>query len=414
MKRIASSVLVGLLAWGHAQAANDDWQRLLPPAPVAKQVLMQSPVATQALAERRALEAKADAIAAGTAEFNLRGTQQRRRVTENPTRFHEHSVAIERALRAWGKSGLDADVAAQTRVVAEIGQSDAMHEASRALMRRWFDALKAQSDLQLAQQQTALSQQLAQQTQARYRHGEVSQLDVSLAQADLRRTQAVLSQAQAQLTQSRTALRSHYPELPPPSDRLPPVTLPTPGDLTALKTTYLEHNHELRWLRADAKRLSLVHERSARDRWPDPTLGLFTANERDGADRIQGVSIAFPISGAARSANAQAALQESLAAEQRLRSAEAQWSAHFDAQAAWVHARLESAQNLQEAARAQTDAAQKAAKAYALGEHSMAELIQIQRYAAEQSRDAVRQLLDAIEVWANLQLDLHAFWDMDD
>jgi cobalt-zinc-cadmium efflux system outer membrane protein len=176
----------------------------------------------------------------------------------------------------------------------------------------------------------------------------------------------------------------------------------------------LEHNHELRWLRADAKRLSLLSERTSRDRLPDPTVGLFTANERDGAERIQGVSIAFPISGSARSAHAQAALQEAIAAEQRLRTAEAQWSAHFDAQAAWVTARLESAWNLQEAARAQNDAAQKAAKAYTLGEYSMAELIQIQRYAAEQSRDAVRHMLDAVEVWANLQLDLHLFWDMDD
>ena len=406
--------LTWLLAMGTSQAASDDWQRLLPPTPVAKQVLQQSPIATQALAERRALEAKADAIAAGSAEFNLRGMQQRRRVSDNPTRFNEHSFTIERPLRAWGKSGLDAEVAAQTRVVADIGQSDAMHEAARALIRRWFELLRAQSDQQLAQQQATLSQQLAQQTQARLRHGEVSQLDVSLAQADLRRTQAVLSQAQAQLLQSRTVLQSHYPPLPLPSDRLPAITLPIPGDLPALKATYLEHNHELRWLRADAKRLSLWSERSARDRWPDPTVGVFTANERDGADRIQGVSIAFPISGGARSAHAQAALQEALAAEQRLRTAESQWSAHFDAQTAWVHARLESAQNLQEAARAQNDAALKANKAYALGEYSMAELIQIQRYAAEQSRDAARQLLDAVEVWAQLQLDLHLFWDMDD
>jgi cobalt-zinc-cadmium efflux system outer membrane protein len=396
----------------------------LPSAPLAKQTLMQSPVAAEALAQRRAIEARADAVATGSAEFNLRGMQQRRRTSDNAGRFNEHSVAIERPLRAWGKAGLDAEVAAQTRVVADIGQADAMHEASRALMRRWFDWLKAQSDQQLAHQQVTLSQQLAQQTQARFRHGEVSQLDVSLAQADLRRTQAVFSQAQALLTQSRTTLRSHYPGLPLPNELLPAplltaeglqtVALPVTGDLPAVKATYLEHNHELRLLRADAKRLALVSERVTRDRLPDPTVGLFTANERDGAERIHGVTIAFPLSGGARSALAQAAIQDAMAADQRLRTAEAQWSAHFDTQTAWVAARLKSAQNLQEAARAQTDAAQKAAKAYALGEHTMAELIQIQRNAAEQSRDAMRQTLEAIEVWANLQLDLHLFWDMDD
>ena len=94
--------------------------------------------------------------------------------------------------------------------------------------------------------------------------------------------------------------------------------------------------------------------------------------------------------------------------------AQSQWSAHFDAQVALAQARIASAAQLREAARTQTEAAQKAVLAYSLGEGSMAELIQIQRNAAEQRREALRQALDALEVWSNLQLDLHLLWDMDD
>ena len=395
-------------------AQSDDWQNVLPVSPVVKQVLLNSPVAAQAVAQRRALEARADAVQAGNGEFNLRHTQQRRRLNESPTRYSENSFSVERPFRAWGKAGLDADIAAQTRALAEVTQADAMHEASRSLLSRWFDQLRAMADQQLAQQHLQLANQLAQQTQARQRHGEVSQLDAALAKADALRAQAASNAAKAQLAQTTAALRAHYPDLPLPTARTGDFALPAWQDLTLQKPQYLEHNHELRMLRAQAERMRLVGERTNRDRLPDPTLGLFTASDRDGAERIQGVSLTWPLPGAARSAQAQAAYAEALAAQSALRVAQSQWSAHFDAQVALARARLLSASELNEAARTQTEAAQKATLAYTLGEGSMAELIQIQRNAAEQRRDALRQTLDALEVWANLQLDLHLLWDMDD
>ena len=45
---------------------------------------------------------------------------------------------------------------------------------------------------------------------------------------------------------------------------------------------------------------------------------------------------------------------------------------------------------------------------------SMAELIQIQRVAAEQRREAQRARLDAAEDGALLELDLHRLWDWDE
>lgn len=397
-----------------AAAQTRDWQSVLPSEAVAKQILLTHPLANQAQAQRRAIEARADALQAGNGEFNLRHTQQRRRLVEAPTRYSENSFSVERAFRAWGKAGLDADIAAQTRTVAEVTQADAMHEASRSLLIRWFDQLRAMADVQLAQQQLQLADQLAQQTQARYRHGEVSQLDAALAKADALRAQAASRAAKATLAQSTATLRAHYPDLPLPPTLATDIVLPTWENLATQKDHYLEHNHELRLMRAQAQRLQLVGERAQRDRLPDPTIGLFTASERDGAERIQGVSLAWPFPGSARSAQAKAAYEEALAAQSALQVAQSQWSAHFDAQIALAQSRLSSAQELQQAAQTQTDAARKASLAYSLGESGMADLIQIQRNAAEQRRDALRQTLDALEVWANLQLDLHLLWDMDD
>ena len=406
--------LLGMCTAWTCQANDTSWLQLLPPEPVARQVLLQSPTASAALAQRRALEARADAIEAGSAEFTLRHNTQRRRVNEAATRYSENSTSLERPIRAWGKSGLDTQIAAQTRTVATIGHADAMHEASRTLIERWFDHLQQRSEHQLAQQQLAFAEQLMRQTQIRFRHGEVSQLDVSLIRADLLRTQSMRDQARAALAQSTAMLQQHYPQLPLPNVDLPTWEWPDTRTLAASKDTYLEHNHELRLLRADAQRLATLSERVHRDRWPDPSVGLFTASDRDGAERIQGVTLSIPLPGSARSAQAKAAYEEALAAQSRLQLAQAQWSAAFDAQTALVQARIASAQQLKEAAAAQTDAANKSSKAYSLGEGSMAELIQIQRNAVEQQRDAIRQALLAAQTWANLQLDLHLLWDMDE
>ena len=417
---IQISVSLAFLALGVTRAVSqpvnptDDWQRILPAQAIAREVLSSSPVATEALAQRRALEARADAVQAGSAEFNVRYAQQRRRLSEVPTRYNEHNVSVERAFRAWGKAGLDADIAAQTRTLAEITQADAMHEASRSLLSRWFEHLQAMADVQLAEQQRQLAEKLSQQTQARHRHGEVSQLDASLAKADAGRALALTQAAQATLAQTTATLRAHYPALPLPLALTSELTLPALSDLSGQKSTYLEHHHELRLLRAQAERLRIVGERTARDRLPDPTLGLFNASDRDGAERIQGVSLAWPLPGSARSAQAKAAYEDALAAQSALQLAESYWSARFDAQVALVQARLKAAMELRQAARTQTEAAQKASLAYSLGEGSIAELIQIQRYAAEQRRDAQRQALEALAVWSNLQLDLHLLWDMDD
>ena len=395
-------------------APADDWQRILPPQAVVREVLFHSPVATQAVAQRRALEARADAVQAGSAEFNVRYAQQRRRLNEVATRYNEHNVSVERAFRAWGKAGLDADIAAHTRTLAEVTQADAMHEASRSLLSRWFDHLQAMADVQLAEQQQQLANQLSQQTQARQRHGEVSQLEASLAKADAGRALALTQAAKAVLAQTTASLRAHYPALPLPLALPPEMALPASTDLSGQKSAYLEHHHELRLLRAQAERLRIVGERATRDRLPDPTLGVFNASDRDGAERIQGVSLAWPFPGSARSAQAKAAYEDALVAQSALQLAESHWSAHFDAQVALVQARLQAARELRQAARTQTEAARKASLAYSLGEGSIAELIQIQRNAAEQRRDAQRQALEALTVWSYLQLDLHLLWDMDD
>ena len=58
-------------------------------------------------------------------------------------------------------------------------------------------------------------------------------------------------------------------------------------------------------------------------------------------------------------------------------------------------------------------AADRSARAFALGEHSMTELIQNRRIAADQQRESHRLRVDLLEHWAHLALDLHRLWEIE-
>ena len=413
---VACSLCLLTFAVAAQTGAEPVWERWLPAPLAAREALLNSPQTQMALSRRRALQARADAIAAGSAEFSVRATQQQRRLPPTQERFAETTLALERPVRAWGKAGLDADLAEQTRTLAVIEHADALHEASRALIQRWFDHWRALADAQLSREQQDLAQQLARQTEVRWRLGEVARLDVALAQADAQRARAAHQQALAGVAQARAVLAYGYPSLVLPQAWPRDADSPLPERVwhDDDKAQYLALHHELRLLRADAQRLQVSAERVTRERWPDPSVGVFSSREREGAERITGVMLSLPLPGAARSAQAAAAHADALAAQERVRWAEQQWSAQFDRVRAGLQARTQVAQALGEAARAQTDAAGKAAKAYALGEGSMTDLIQIQRVAAEQRRGAWRARLDAVEEGALLELDLHRLWDWDD
>ena len=68
---------------------------------------------------------------------------------------------------------------------------------------------------------------------------------------------------------------------------------------------------------------------------------------------------------------------------------------------------------MQLAADTQKSAADKSRKAYALGEHSLFEMLMIARTAQEQQFAASRLQLEMLESLALLQLELHQIWDFD-
>lgn len=396
--------------------AEPQTQRYLPAEAVVKEVLLTSPGIQSARAQKEALNLRAHTLRTGTAEFTLRANLQQRRVPLSQDRFNESTLSLERPVRLWGKSRVDGQLSDTTQLLAEIGFNDAMHEASRALMKLWFIHAQAMLTHAQAQQQVRSVTQIFQLAQARFKQGEIARLDLDLAQAEQQRVQAAEQLSQAELANAATALQSRYPGLPLSSQALQ-IQMQELGDFeapqTSLRQEFLKQNHELNWLRTEAERLQLWAERARLDRLPDPTLGVYSARERGGAEQVTGLILSMPLPGGARRDTAQATLADAQAAADKVRSLELQLSAEFDQIWQRFHSQRAAAAQLQGAANTQQRAAEKSRKAFSLGEYSLFEMLMIARAAHEQQFAASRMQLDMLESLALLQLELHQIWDFD-
>ena len=411
--RLLALALVGLLAPVTQAQTLEEW---LPSTAQVAPVLQASPLIQSARARQEAQLQRARGLEAGSGEWAVRLNQQQRRVRDPQERFAETTLALERPLRLWGKAGMDARIAEQDREVARIGLADALHEASRTLLTQWFAALRARLDADSAERELQLARELDRQARVRLRQGDISQLDARLAEAELQRSEAAARLAQAERARSTAQLQRLYPGLPEPrwpqGEALPPP-LPT-QPLDAALQEFLAHHHELNLLRAEARRQQQLAERVERDRWPDPSVGLYTARERAGGEQLVGLSLAMPLSGTYRESQARAALAEAQALAQRVQQLERELGAQFEARWLQLAQQQQALVALRAAAATQRLAADKSLTAYTLGEHSMTELIQNRRLANEQHLASQRLLLDGLQSRALIELDAHRLWDLDD
>jgi outer membrane protein TolC len=407
-----ASALLGLAT--AAAYAQQDVLAYLPAESAVRAAIIDSPGLQAARSRKEALAQRAQAIQAGSAEVSWRSSFQRRRLPATQEQFGEFTLGLERPLRLWGKSAMDASVATQTEAFAEVEYADALHEASRELIKLWFSHRRALSDHQNAADSLALADSLRQAAAARLKQGELSQLDASLAQAEWQRAQATLALAQAQSQAAAATLARRYPGLTQVAAG-PLPSLPDISDtLEALRPMFMDKNHELRMLRLDAERQRLAAERLALDRRPDPTVGVFVARDRGGAEQIAGVSLSIAFPGAGRIAQARAALAEAQTASDKVRAIEPQLSAGFEATyLQFRHKRL-AAEQLRAAAEQQNLAESKSRRAFGLGEQTLSELLQIARTASAWRHDAELMHLDAAELSALIRLDLHQIWDFDE
>jgi cobalt-zinc-cadmium efflux system outer membrane protein len=406
-----SSLCMGLYA-GSAPA-QDIWKELLPPSEITQPILLDSPVVQSARFKKQAQQSRAQAQALGPHEFSARLQQQARRVSQPNESFAETIVSLERPVRWWGKAEIDQQLAQQSRQLAQITYADALHEASRQLLGHWFSAVRAQVKHASALNDWALAQSMQRQASRRWKQGDISQLDAQLAEAELQRTQAHKDLSDSELKRTLALLSRLYPGLPAPGPLPSLEWLPEMEPLPVLRTEFLAKHHELNLWRAEAARAEVQSRRADKERMPDPTLGVFTARERMGAERIVGVSVAIPWSGQARQQQAEASRFDAQAAQDKVRQLELEFGADFDQRWTLAQDLRQAVAGLSAALNIQQQAAEKSLRAYSLGEGTMTEVIQHRRLANEQQTKLRLLQLDIVEHQAFIRLDLHQLWDFD-
>lgn len=388
---------------------------LLPSNDEARAALMTSPKVNGADARRTSLNHKADSIATGPEEFVIRGNKQSRNVTNDavPGIYQEYSGGIERSFRMWGKAGVDESIASSTRAYAGNEYNDSLHEASKELLANWFLYLKAVQSRSNAERNSQLGSQISRITQVRYKVGDVARLDSQLASAEQGRLKAMLELAKANEQANIASFTQKYPSIKlVKSVNWPGIpTLEAKRDI--LKEQFLERNHELKLAKSDSETSTLRAKRAELDKIPDPTVGIYAANEFGGAERIYGFTLSFPIPSGSRSSNAKAASAEATSANYRVTDTERKVSIEFDQNWSNMVSKKAAAENLVESSNIQNKAALAAEKAYSLGEGSMYDLIAARKAANENQLAADLMRLEALEAYYRMRLDLHQIWDFD-
>ncbi len=408
MKARAMALL--LLAAG-AQAAPAA-PSALPPEAEVRRVLASLPALRQGVLNTQLAGAERDKLAAGPYEWTVRAGASRR-TAPGAERYREQEVALERPLRWFGKASQDQALGEQGLAVARALHADAWHEAGRALLRDWFDALRELASVARLEEQLAVTQRLQSIAARRVQAGDGAALDLLQADTEQRRVLALLQQARQRSEQTLTLLAISYPGLPrPQADALP---VPQDGgEEVSVWTERIEHdNHELQLAQAEAQLYAMRASRLASDTMPDPTLALRTARERDGQERVFGVSLSFPLPGAGRAADrSAAAIKASMASERvaqtQLRIAlAARRAANDKVRSREIWSTLQEVQ--QQTAR-QADLMQ---RAYQAGECTLAAALAGRRQALDAALTAQTAQIEALTAQARLQLDAHAIWSID-
>jgi len=394
-----------------AQAAPGN-PSALPPEAEVRRVLASLPALRQGMQNTELAGAERDKLAAGPYEWTVRAGASRR-TAPGAERYLEQEVALERPLRWFGKASLDQALGEQGLTVARALHGDAWHEAGRTLLRDWFDALRELTGVARLEEQLAVTQRLQSIAARRVQAGDGAALDLLQADTEQRRVLALLQQARQRSEQTLALLAISYPGLPRPlADSLP---LPQAGSeaVDGLAERIVHDNHELQLAQAEADLYAMRASRLASDAMPDPTLALRAARERDGQERVFGVSLSFPLPGAGRAADrSAAAIKASMARERvaqtQLRVALAARRAASDS--VHSHAIWTTLQEVQQQTIRQAELMQ---RAYQAGECTLAEALAGRRQALDAALTAQTAQIEALAAQARLQLDAHAIWSID-
>lgn len=389
----------------------------LPPAPgllpaaIARPLLEQDPSVAAARARLAAAREEAGILDSSPYEWTAKLSSQRRTLQNGP-HYQEWNAAVEHPLRLPGKATADRNIGQAGVGEAEARFGEAMHEAARELLALWLDWLNAEGGRELASANRLSAQENLAVVEKRMRAGDAAKLGVSLAQAELAEHERADNDAKTQATVAWARLHARFPGLDRQFAAMPDP-MPLAEAPVFWRDRILAESDELKIAQAQLQKAQAHGERMRADRMPDPTVGLYTASEIGGQERIAGIALSIPIPGNQRSQRAVKAARAAEAARQEVELIQRQ----LEAEIASAIATAEGAYASMQIAEAGTAAMQNNAKlmqrAYALGEADLQALLSARRQATAAAQNARAARIAAVRAYYLLLIDAHLVWDLD-
>lgn len=400
-----------LAAWGALPVQAGP---ALPPEAAVRQALLDLPSVRAGQGEIAQGEARQRQLEAGPHEWAVTLEGQRRRTRDDAggpdSRTRDWAVGLERAWRLPGKAALDSQLGQEQRALAEAAAEERLHGGARLLLETWFAWLRARERLvQVEEARASLEKENRAMTRRR-ELGDASELESLQMEAAFAQMQAEHRTREAELLAARERLQQLFPGLPLPEQVSLPAPQPIAGSLEEWEEALLTQEPALRLARLESSRSRLQVQRTDRERLADPTVGVRVAREKDGEDRLLGLTLTIPLGGSARQAEADRTRAEASIASER--EAQVLRETRAAARAAWQQARgaWQAWEASREAATRMTKAAQLQTRAYELGELGLAEMLAGRRLAFNAERDARLAQLDALETHYRMEIDRHALW----
>ncbi|HRH87056.1 MAG TPA: TolC family protein [Rubrivivax sp.] len=391
-------------AWAAASTAPAE----LPTAEQARIAIDQDPAVVQALRSLEASGHSAAMLEAGSHEWTVGGTAQRRRI-DGAGNSNEWSVQIERPIRIAGKAGLDRRLGQSTLDVARAQLAAARSEAARSLLDAWIDWLAARQAREVMDDQVRAADENLRTVSLRQKAGDASRLELNVAQGDVAqaRQQAVVS-ATAE-AKALAALTIRYPSLAAEPRALPEPTPLTWGE-AQWRDRVLEAHPLLTAATQGVRKAELAADRARADRTPDPTVGVFTSSEASRTERVVGISLSIPLGGTYREQASLEALKQVEVARAALERQRRELELAVSGQVQEALGSLERWRLAEQSAATLRETSRLTQKAYAAGEADVQALLLVRRQALEATSSAQAARAEALRAQYRLQIDAGLLW----
>lgn len=378
---------------------------------LARPLLDQDPGVAAARAGLEVARQEAGILEQSPYEWTARVLTQRRTVTAGG-RYGEWNVGLERGIRLPAKGAADRRIAEATLGEARARYSESLHGSARELMALWLEWLAAEQSLALAQAGLASVQDNLAAVDKRVRVGDASRLDANLAQAELAEQRRLENDTKTQASTAWARLSTRFPGLV--RERVPLLSpLPLDQNDGFWRQRILSESDELKIVEAQVAKAEAQAERERAGRRPDPTLGVYTASEVGGRERISGVTVSIPLPGGLRASRSAKAVAAQEVAGYVLELKRRQLETEIAGELATARGTYESLQIASEVAKGMRENARLTQRAYTLGEGDLQTLLMARRQATAANHSALQAQLMALKAWYGLLVDAHLVWDLE-